>query len=77
MSSRTLTKQEIDNHLALMVKAGTVLKVWCHVIVIACLFTKLPWLVISEGTFWSLSQAPDICPSVYHTRWKPHILSVC
>ena len=37
------------------------------------LFTKLPWPGDSEGTFRSSSQAAT-CSSVYHTRWRLHIV---
>ena len=37
------------------------------------LFTKLPWPGDSEGIFRSSSQAAT-CPSVYHTRWRLHIV---
>ena len=43
-----------------------------HLIVIAfVLFTKLPRLRDSEGTFRSSSQAVT-CPPVYHTRYGLH-----
>ena len=40
-----------------------------EIIVLYILFTKLPWLGDSEGTFQSSSQAAT-CPTVYHTQRK-------
>ena len=39
------------------------------------LFTKLSWPGDSEMTFRSSSQAAT-CPSVYHTRWRLHTVSL-
>ena len=44
-----------------------------YVIVIICLFTKLPWPRNSEETFRSLSQVTT-CPPVYFTSWRLHTI---
>ena len=66
ISARSTAKSHIRSYFSWQLEADA-----SFVIVITCLFPKLPWLGDSERTFRSSSQAAT-CPPVYHTQWRFH-----